>query len=253
VIRSFAPGGIPTAEIAAYNRRRAEGEVCLILSEGTVVDRPASSTSPKISRFHGEQALAGWKAVVDGVHAASGAMAPRLWHQGVREPSSSSWLPPAPFEGPSGLVDPGRMGGVAMTEADIEDTVQAFARAAADARRLGFDAVEIHGALGYLIDQFFWEETNRRADAYVWRDAARARPVRDRGRRRDPRGCRRGLRDHSSALAVEAAGFRVQARQDARGDGGVARAAGENRRGHLPPVLDLALTGRQRSRDIIQA
>jgi 2,4-dienoyl-CoA reductase-like NADH-dependent reductase (Old Yellow Enzyme family) len=53
-----------------------------------------------------------------------------------------------------------------MTEADIKDTIQAFGRAAADAKRLGFDCIEIHGAHGYIIDQFFWEQTNNRTDQY---------------------------------------------------------------------------------------
>ena len=53
-----------------------------------------------------------------------------------------------------------------MTDADVADTIAAFASAAADARRLGFDAVELHGAHGYLIDQFFWEQTNLRSDGY---------------------------------------------------------------------------------------
>jgi 2,4-dienoyl-CoA reductase-like NADH-dependent reductase (Old Yellow Enzyme family) len=53
-----------------------------------------------------------------------------------------------------------------MSEEDIADTVSSYARAVHDARRLGFDAVEIHGAHGYLIDQFFWAETNRRKDRY---------------------------------------------------------------------------------------
>jgi len=53
-----------------------------------------------------------------------------------------------------------------MTESDIADTIAAFGRAAADAKRLGFDCVEIHGAHGYLIDQFFWEGSNERTDQY---------------------------------------------------------------------------------------
>jgi len=53
-----------------------------------------------------------------------------------------------------------------MSEEDIADTIAAFARAAATAERLGFDTVELHGGHGYLIDQFFWEETNRRSDRY---------------------------------------------------------------------------------------
>ncbi|QCN95943.1 12-oxophytodienoate reductase [Azospirillum argentinense] len=164
--RSFSPGGVPTDDVAAYYRRRAENEVGLILSEGTVIDRPSSSNDPNVPRFHGEDALAGWKRVIDGVHAAGGAMAPQIWHMGVMAPHMSGWMPPQPFEGPSGLVVPGKPGGNGMSEQDIADTIAAFGRAAADAKRLGFDAVEIHGAHGYLIDQFFWAGVNKRTDAF---------------------------------------------------------------------------------------
>ena len=164
--RSFSPGGIPTPQVAEYYARRATGEVGLIVSEGTVVDRPAASNDPDIPHFYGEKSLLGWKAVIDRVHAAGGVMAPQLWHMGVVAPKGSGWLPPAPFEGPSGFVAPGKIGGVAMTEQDIADTIRAFAQAAAAARTLGFDAVEIHGSHGYLIDQFFWQATNQRTDGY---------------------------------------------------------------------------------------
>ena len=93
-------------------------------------------------------------------------MAPQLWHVGVVKPGDSGWLPPAAFEGPSGYVAPGKIGGVAMTEHDIAETIRAFAQAAGEAKTLGFDAVEIHGAHGYLIDQFFWHPTNQRTDRY---------------------------------------------------------------------------------------
>lgn len=164
--RSFSPGGVPTADVAAYYRKRAEGEVGLILSEGTVIDRPSSSNDANIPHFYGEQALAGWQNVINGVHAAGGSMGPQIWHMGVMDNHHSGWVPPAPFEGPSGLNRPGFNNGKAMTESDIADTIAAFGRAAADARRLGFDCVEIHGAHGYLIDQFFWEGTNERTDVY---------------------------------------------------------------------------------------
>jgi 2,4-dienoyl-CoA reductase-like NADH-dependent reductase (Old Yellow Enzyme family) len=164
--RSFSPGGVPTSAVADYYARRAEGEVGLIISEGTVVNRPASSNDPDIPRFHGERPLAGWKTVIDKVHAAGGVMAPQLWHMGVVEPRVSGWLPPGPFEGPSGYVAPGKRGGVAMTENDIAETIRAFAQAASQAKAIGFNAVEIHGAHGYLVDQFFWHPTNQRTDRY---------------------------------------------------------------------------------------
>jgi 2,4-dienoyl-CoA reductase-like NADH-dependent reductase (Old Yellow Enzyme family) len=164
--RSFSPGGVPGPNVADYYARRAEGEVGLILSEGTVVNRPASSNDPKVPHFYGQKPLAGWKAVIDKVHRVGGVMAPQLWHMGVVAPHASGWLPPAPFEGPSGLVAPGKVGGVAMTELDIAKTIGSFAQAAASAKVLGFNAVEIHGAHGYLIDQFFWHPTNQRTDGY---------------------------------------------------------------------------------------
>lgn len=164
--RSFSPGGVPAANVVDYYDRRAMGEVGLIISEGTVVNRPASSNDPDVPRFFGEKPLLGWKAVIDRVHADGGVMAPQLWHMGVVAPKNSAWLTPAPFEGPSGYVAPGKIGGVAMTGQDIADTIRAFAEAAAQAKKLGFDAVEIHGAHGYLIDQFFWHPTNQRTDSY---------------------------------------------------------------------------------------
>ena len=164
--RSFSPGGTPGENVAAYYRRRAEGEVGLILSEGTVIDRPASRNDPGIPFFHGDAVLAGWKQVIDGVHDAGGRMGPQLWHTGSVVSFQTDWTPSVPVESPSGLIAPDQPRGEAMSEEAITDTVAAFARAAADAKRLGFDVVEIHGAHGYLIDQFFWDGTNTRTDGY---------------------------------------------------------------------------------------
>ncbi|MDQ0249409.1 2,4-dienoyl-CoA reductase-like NADH-dependent reductase (Old Yellow Enzyme family) [Sphingomonas kyeonggiensis] len=163
--RSFAPEGIPGEPNAAYYRRRAEGGVGLILSEGTVIDRPASRNEAGIPFFHGERALAGWQGVIDAVHGAGGKMGPQIWHTGSTR-SQGGWEPESPVESPSGLLGPGTPRGEVMNEEAIADTVAAFARAAADAKRLGFDLVELHGAHGYLIDQFFWSGTNERADRY---------------------------------------------------------------------------------------
>ncbi len=164
--RAFSPDGVPGENVAAYYRRRAESEVGLILSEGTVINRPASRNDPGIPFFHGAAALAGWKHVVDEVHAAGGRMGPQIWHTGSVVSFQTEWTPDGPVESPSGLVGPGEPRGNAMTEKDIADTVAAYGQAAADAKRLGFDVVEIHGAHGYLIDQFFWEGTNQRTNGY---------------------------------------------------------------------------------------
>lgn len=164
--RSFSPAGVPTADVAAYYSRRAAGEVGLILSEGTVIDRVSSSNDANIPHFYGDAALAGWKDVINSVHHAGGSMGPQIWHMGVMDNHHSGWVPSAPFEGPSDLNRPGFSNGVAMTQDDIEAAIKAYGSAAADAKRLGFDCVELHGAHGYLIDQFFWEGTNNRTDSY---------------------------------------------------------------------------------------
>jgi 2,4-dienoyl-CoA reductase-like NADH-dependent reductase (Old Yellow Enzyme family) len=164
--RSFSPEGVPGENVAAYYRRRAEAEVGLILSEGTVIDRPAASNDPKVPSFYGEAALAGWKRVIDAVHTAGGKMGPQLWHVGSVPNFYSDWTPPGTVESPSGLVAPDKSRGESISEEAIADTIAAFGRAAGEAKRLGFDIVEIHGAHGYLIDQFFWTGTNKRTDRF---------------------------------------------------------------------------------------
>jgi 2,4-dienoyl-CoA reductase-like NADH-dependent reductase (Old Yellow Enzyme family) len=164
--RSFSPGGVPTDDVAEYYRRRAAGAVGLIVSEGTVVERPASSNDPNVPRFWGDDALAGWKKVIDTVHAAGSLMAPQLWHMGAVRNRRTDWLPPGPWDSPSGISSLGKRLGEPMSDADIADTIAAFARAAGAAKKLGFDTIELHGAHGYLIDQFFWDVTNARTDAW---------------------------------------------------------------------------------------
>ena len=162
--RSFSPGGVPGEDVAAYYRRRAEGGVGLIVTEGTGVDRTGSTNDPAVPNFHGEAALGGWGRVVTETHAAHGLIAPQLWHVGAAVNHANPTPPDQ--ESPSGLFKPGKPFGRAMSDSDVADAIAAFARAAADAKRLGFDAIELHGAHGYLIDQFFWTGTNERSDSY---------------------------------------------------------------------------------------
>ena len=164
--RERSPGGLPGADVAAYYRRRAENGTGLIITEGTTIEDPVASMSTQIPCFFGE-ALAGWRQVVDEVHAAGGHIMPQLWHTGMaRKPGPSVPNPELPSIGPSGLLRPGKRVAEPMTVARIRAVVEAFARAAADARAVGFDGIELHGAHGYLIDQFFWAGTNERTDAY---------------------------------------------------------------------------------------
>jgi len=165
--RYASPGGVPTAEVAAYYRRRAENGVGLIITEGTGIGRPAALNDPNMPQFHGKAALAGWKQVVDEVHAAGGRIAPQLTHVGTKPSNTATdWSPGAPYESPSGLSMTGEQVGQPMSEADIADVIDAFARAAADAERLGFDGVEVLGNHNYLINQFFWDMLNLRTDRY---------------------------------------------------------------------------------------
>ena len=164
--RSKSPGGVATDDVAAYYARRAKADIGLIITEGTGVARPVSLNDPNIPRFHGETELAAWKGVVDQVHAAGGLIAPQLWHVGAVRSQNPEWTPPGPYDSPSGLSGPGKTFGAPMTDAEVADAIDAFGRAAGDAKRLGFDAVELHGAHGYLIDQFFWDGTNTRADGF---------------------------------------------------------------------------------------
>ncbi len=161
--RSFSPGGVPGDNVAEYYRKRAQGGVGLIITEGTGVDRAGSLNDPDVPEFHGD-GLAGWAKVPPAVHGAHGLIAPQLWHVGAlpnrRNPKAVT------AESPSGVYMPGKSNGAAMSDSDVADTIAAFARAAAEARRLGFDAVELHGAHGYLIDEFFWPGTNARDDRW---------------------------------------------------------------------------------------
>jgi 2,4-dienoyl-CoA reductase-like NADH-dependent reductase (Old Yellow Enzyme family) len=164
--RSKSPGSVPGPDVAAYYRRRAENECGLIITEGTTVDHEVSSMDADVPNFYGN-ALAGWKRVVDEVHDAGGRIAPQLWHVGsARNTKGNVRNPEVPSASPSGYVKPGKRIGDPMSEADVRAVVRAFADAARSARELGFDAVEVHGAHGYLIDQFFWEGLNERDDAY---------------------------------------------------------------------------------------
>lgn len=149
--RAMSPNGVPGADVAAYYRRRAENNVGLIITEGTVVNHLDSSNSKDVPHFYGEEALKGWANVAAEVHAAGGKIMPQIWHMGTKKQVND------------------------YTEAEITAIVQAFADAASEAKRIGFDGIELHGAHGYLIDQFFWEKSNQRTDRYGGSLLARTR------------------------------------------------------------------------------
>ncbi|WP_433743570.1 NADH:flavin oxidoreductase [Paenibacillus amylolyticus] len=149
--RQFSPDGIPGSNVAGYYRRRAENAVGLIVTEGTIINHPDASNQANVPHFYGEAAMNGWAHVVSEVHEAGGRIIPQIWHMGAK-----------------GHVND-------YSEAEIATIVQEFAQAASEAKRVGFDGVEIHGAHGYLIDQFLYEKTNSRTDRYGGDMMARTR------------------------------------------------------------------------------
>ena len=174
--RNFSPNNnIPGDNVVEYYRRRAEGGVGLIVTEGTCVGHIGASGYPGVPYFHGEERLAGWKKVVNAVHEAGGKIAPQLWHVGAVRKTGTMPEGDVPGYGPSGMNVPGKVNREVMSQKDIDDVIGAFAQAAADAKETGFDAVELHGAHGYLIDQFFWEGTNQRNDHYAGSIESRGR------------------------------------------------------------------------------
>jgi 2,4-dienoyl-CoA reductase-like NADH-dependent reductase (Old Yellow Enzyme family) len=149
--RKFSPDGTPGLDVASYYRSRAENGVGLIVTEGTVINHQDASNIANVPHIYGEAALAGWEKVVAEVHEAGGRIIPQIWHMGAR----------------------GFVGDYSLSE--IATIVQAFVNAALEAKRIGFDGIELHGAHGYLIDQFFWEKTNTRIDRYGGDMVARTR------------------------------------------------------------------------------
>ncbi|GGD84696.1 NADH:flavin oxidoreductase [Croceicoccus mobilis] len=170
--RAKAIGGVSGEDVATYYARRAAAGVGLIVTEGTWIEHPAASNEVNVPRFYGDDALAGWRAVVEAVHAEGGKIAPQLWHVGLSQKSDVENLYSSQFERdvppltPSGFIRAGDKVAEPSDPSDIESAVAAYGKAARTARELGFDALELHGAHGYAIDQFFWHETNHRSDEW---------------------------------------------------------------------------------------
>jgi 2,4-dienoyl-CoA reductase-like NADH-dependent reductase (Old Yellow Enzyme family) len=169
--RQASPGGVPGAIVAEYYRRRAAGGVGLIITEGVRLPDPAAGYPYAIPTIAGDDVLAGWARVTDAVHGEGATIAAQLWHQGAQRDDADGVVPVSP-SGVDGLGEPR---GRALESDELERIVELFARSAATAREVGFDAVELHGAHGYLLDEFLWERTNLRTDGYGGSLAARTR------------------------------------------------------------------------------
>ena len=132
-----------------------------IVTEGVYVGHPSAGHETTVPRMVPD-AADGWRTVVEQVHAEGASIIPQLWHLGSqRDPvdGRSAWTP-------SGVDEHGRPGTHEMTLADVDAIIDAFAASAVIAQQAGFDGVEIHGAHGYLIDEFLWAATNRRTDRF---------------------------------------------------------------------------------------
>jgi N-ethylmaleimide reductase len=174
-------GNAPTALNATYYAQRAGAG--LIISEATQIS-PRGLGYPGTPGIHSAEQVAGWKLVTDAVHKAGGRIFLQLWHVGrISHPSlqPDGALPVAP----SAIAPAGQawtLGGMkpyvtphALETDEIAGVIEDYRRGAAHAREAGFDGVELHGANGYLIDQFLRDKTNQRTDRYGGSALNRAR------------------------------------------------------------------------------
>ncbi|QNG20087.1 NADH:flavin oxidoreductase [Rhodococcus triatomae] len=173
--RGFSPNGIPGEDVAAYYRRRAAGGVGLIITEGTYIPDPAAGPMPSVPRLYSSESLEGWRRVVDEVHAEGGVIIPQLWHTGVERGERPRFNPDVPTVSPSGIALDGSTLGRAFETAELDTLLEAWVAAAVNAKDVGFDGIELHGAHGYLLDEFLWDRTNVRDDGYGGSLPARVR------------------------------------------------------------------------------
>jgi N-ethylmaleimide reductase len=175
--RSTQPGDVPSAMNAYYYAQRASA--ALIVTEASQISPQGKGYSFTPGIYSAEQ-VAGWRLVTDAVHSAGGRIFLQLWHVGrMSHPDfHNGELPVAPsavpFEAQIWKVDRGTSVGAmfdcptprTLTRDEVKGVVADFRRAARNAMYAGFDGVEIHGANGYLIDQFLRTTSNVRNDEY---------------------------------------------------------------------------------------
>ena len=162
---------VPVPMMAEYYSQRAGAG--LIISEATVVDRMGVGYEATPGIWSDEQ-VEGWKSVTKAVHDAGGRIILQLWHVGrISDPSFLDGQAPVSASaiaarGNVRLLRPERPFPVprALESHEIPGIIAAYRHGAVKAQSAGFDGVEIHGANGYLLDQFLQDSTNRRTDAY---------------------------------------------------------------------------------------
>lgn len=169
--RCRAIGRVPNALMVEYYRQRASAG--LILTEATSVD-PLGVGYPDTPGIWSEEQTAGWRKVTEAVHAEGGIILLQLWHVG--RISHPHYLDGAQPVSASAIAAPGHVSLLrpkqpfpiprALELSEIPGVIEAYRRGAENAQRAGFDGVEIHGANGYLLDQFLHAESNQRTDEY---------------------------------------------------------------------------------------
>jgi N-ethylmaleimide reductase len=171
--RSRAIGNIPNALMAEYYSQRASAG--LIITEGTSPS-PNGLGYPRIPGIFSEAQVAGWKLVTDAVHAKGAKIFVQLMHCGrvahvLNLPEGGKVIAPSAIAAVGEMYTDAegmKSNGLpqAMTEADIESTRNEYVNAARNALKAGFDGVELHGANGYLLEQFIRPNSNQRNDGY---------------------------------------------------------------------------------------
>lgn len=169
--RAIGGGRVPNALMARYYEQRASAG--LILSEATAVTPQGVGYADTPGLWSDEQ-VEGWKQVTAAVHAKGGVIFAQLWHVGrISDPSFLNGdAPVAPSaiaaEGHVSLLRPQRPYPVprALDTEELAGVVAAYKKAAENAKKAGFDGVQVHGANGYLLDQFLQSKTNQRSDNY---------------------------------------------------------------------------------------
>ncbi len=172
--RKFSPRGVPGDDVASYYRRRAEGKVGLLITEGIYIN-PHAGPEIAVPNLYDPPARDGWRRVVEAVHGAGGRIFAQLWHIGLVKMSGPTIDPNVSLEGPSGIDAGGNVVGKALDEGQVAAVIEDYAACAAAAKAAGFDGIELHGAHGYLIDQFMWSRTNKRSDNYGGNPVERTR------------------------------------------------------------------------------
>jgi len=168
--RGMAKDGDPLPALGEYYCKRAKGGVALIISESCAINHPSSSQQPACVRMI-PATLGSWGRIIKDIKAAGGNFFIQLWHEGAaRREGGKGQYAAYPTLSPSGLIQANKPNGRAMTLEEMEVIKEAYVWTAQAAQDLGASGVEIHGAHGYLLDQFLWRETNVRTDGYGGED-----------------------------------------------------------------------------------